>query len=143
MPENTTSTRPIMTRAELAQHEINAHGRDYEKSCDGYEDMELAESEGWSARSNWGRDGWNLGDWPYVALYTRRVGERFQLQQVVEGDHTVYQFDNETDRYAAIDYMFLWYAAGESWAPLSYEDRAKLDAGELTVDEKFRGPCRI
>ena len=27
---------------------------------------------------------------------------------------------------AVLENLFLWYAAGEDWAPLSYEDRARL-----------------
>ena len=101
--------------------------------------------------ASWGRDGWNLGDWPYVMIYVRETSGRFEphhpdgrfeLMQIVEGDRTVYRFLTAADRDAATDYLFLWYAAGARWAPLGYEDRLRLDAGELTVDEKFRGPYR-
>lgn len=136
-------TRPLMTRDELASHQGASYGRDYAESGSGWEDMEAEENRGWHAVASWGRDGWNLGDWPYVALYTRvSVGKGYELMQIVEGDRTAWAFDSPGDRDAAIDYLFLWYAAGQSWAPLSYDDRAKLDAGELTVDEKFRGPYR-
>lgn len=67
------STRPIMTRAELAGFQVDSHGRDYSRSDDGYDDMDVAESEGWKAVSGWGRDGWDLGDWPYVVVSTRDV----------------------------------------------------------------------
>lgn len=60
--------RPIMTRAELATHQVDQHGRDYSRSDDGYSDMEVAAGEGWSAVSGWGRDGYDLGDWPYVVI---------------------------------------------------------------------------
>jgi hypothetical protein len=144
--------RPIMTRAELAEHHVAAHGRDYSRACDGYEDMEVAEGEGWRVVANWGRDGWDLGGWPYVAIYTRERAETPELQlrgacwellQVVEGDHDVYRFDSEADREAAMDYLFLWYAAGSDWAPLTYEQREALDAGTLDVEAKWRGPCKL
>jgi hypothetical protein len=138
-----TTRRPIMTAAELAGHHTIAHGRDYTVSCDGEEDMEQAEKQGWTLISSWGRDGWNLGDWPYIAISTRISAGRFELQQVVEGDYDLYQFGSYADLEAAIDYLFLWYAAGSRWAPLNPSDRAALNAGELTVDEKFRGPCTI
>jgi hypothetical protein len=64
------------------------------------------------------------------------------MQQIVKGDHPLYRFSSEEDRNAAVDYLFLWYAAEKCWAPLEYEDREKLDRGELEVDEKFRGPYR-
>ena len=144
-------TRPMMTAAELRTHQATQYGRDYRFSDDGYSDMEVEGKRGWRAIAGWGRDGWDLGSWPYVVIYRREsgdagssfvVGQRFELMQICEGDRTVYTFASREDRNAAIDYLFLWYAAGEDWAPLSYEDRAKLDAGELTVDEKFRGPYR-
>jgi hypothetical protein len=128
--------RPIMTAAELREHQTASYGRDYRESDDGYSDMEAEEKRGWRALAGWGRDGWDLGDWPYVVMYTRRSGDKFELMQIVEGDRTAYEFATADDRRAALDYLFLWYAAGESWAPLTYEDRARLDAGELTVDPK-------
>jgi hypothetical protein len=132
--------RPIMTKAELDQHHHQRHGRDYEQSDDGYEDMGLAESQGWTTIANWGHDGWDLGEWPYVAIYTRVTSGKFEVQQIVEGDHDIYRFDNEDDQHAAIDYLFLWYAAGRPWAPLDFDDRDQLDAGDLEVNEKYRGP---
>jgi hypothetical protein len=182
MSENITATpaRAIMTRAELATHQADQYGRNYSESCDGYEDMEAEGKRGWTALASWGRDGWNLGDWPYVAMYVRTVNtgamscktcganltdgsgdgtnghwqncttpyshgkltREYQLMQIVEGDRTAWAFGSEEDLSAALDYLFLWYAAGEDWAPLSYDDRAALDAGELTVDSKFRGGYR-
>jgi hypothetical protein len=146
-----TITRPLMNATELSEHEVTQYGRDYRFSDDGYSDMAFEEKRGWHAIAGWGRDGWDLGNWPYVMIYRREAGDhgslfvpgrRFELMQICEGDRTAYAFETKADRDAAIDYLFLWYAAGEDWAPLSYEDRARLDAGELTVDEKFRGPYR-
>lgn len=140
--------RKIMTAAELREHRAGEHGRNCRRSSDGYDDMNLAEETGWHALSSWGRDGWNLGDWPYVVIYTRTSGypdtsdRVYELMQVCEGDHTEYRFDHEEDRSAALDYLFLWYAAGRDWAPLTWEQRTQLDAGKLEVDEKFRGPYR-
>ena len=141
MPE--TTRRPIMTAIELAAHHTGAHGRDYTVSCDGEDDMEQAAKEGWKIIASWGRDGWNLGDWPYVVISARVTDGQFEMQQVVEGDHDQYRFGSYADLEAAIDYLFLWYAAGQHWAPLGYEDRAALDAGKLAVDEKYRGSCTI
>jgi hypothetical protein len=131
-----------MTAAELAEHRVRDYGRDYRESDDGYGDMEAEEERGWRAMASWGRDGWNLGDWPYVVLCTRTSPGRFRLMQIVEGDRTEYEFTSEDDRMAALDYLFLWYAADKSWAPLSWEQRAELDAGTLAVDDRFRGPYR-
>jgi hypothetical protein len=149
----TTTTYTPMTAEELAGHKAGEHGRDYSRSDDGYDDMALAESAGWHVLSSWGRDGWDLGDWPYVVVSVRTVNPGtadsdgkltrvYQLQQVCEGDHTVYAFDSDEDRTRAIDYLFLWYAADRRWAPLKWEDRERLDRGELAVDDKWRGRPR-
>lgn len=139
-------TRPPMTAAELRTHQVTQYGRDYRFSDDGYSDMEVEQKRGWKAIAGWGRDGWDLGNWPYVAIYIRNrllsppPEAPYELMQVVEGDRTVWTFTSPADRAAAIDYLFLWHAAGEDWAPLRHDQRAELDDGMLTVDEKFRGP---
>lgn len=147
-----TPTRPIMTRAELAERHYADHGRNYAASDDGYDDMDLATKRGWRVLSAWGRDGWDLGEWPYVTFAIKDATEdtakgRYLLLTTCEGDHTYYGFDSNGDRDAAIDYLFLWYAAGSSWGercdlPLTWEDRDKLDNGELEVEGKWRGPYR-
>lgn len=159
-----------MTSAELDDHQTASYGRNYAESDDGYSDMSAEARRGWHVIASWGRDGWDLGAWPYVAIYVRDTascttcganltdgsgdGEaghwqnctspagRFGLMQICEGDRTAYAFTSEADRAAATDYLFLWYAAGATWAPLTEEDRPALDAGELTVDAKFYGPYR-
>ena len=136
-------TRPRMTAAELKEHETASYGRNYTESDDGYSDMEAEEKRGWSVQAGWGQDGWNLGDWPYVMFYFRERDDSYELLTIVEGDRTAWKFSSREDRDAAVDYLFLWYAAGESWAPLSWEDREKLDAGTLVIaDSKWRGPYR-
>lgn len=138
--------RPIMTRDELKAHHVSDYGRDYSESCDGYEDMEAEEGRGWRALGIWGRDGWDLGQWPYVVIYVKTTGTNFDLMQIVEGDRSVYRFDKAEDREAAIDYLFLWYAAGngQHWAPITPEQRELLDTGyPLAINDKWRGPCRV
>jgi hypothetical protein len=137
-----TPARPVMTATELAEHHADRHGRDYRLSDDGYGDMEVNEKRGWHTLSSWGADGWDLGSWPYVVLSVRDKDGRFELLSVCEGDHDSYSFDSLEDRDAALDYLFLWYAAGKRWAPIVWEQRDALDKGEITVDNKFRGPFR-
>lgn len=134
-----TTQRPIMTRDELATHHLTEHGRDYSRSDDGYGDMEQATKAGWHVLSGWGRDGWDLGDWPYVVLSVRDIAGSFQLQSVCEGDHTIYVFNSDDDRSAALDYLFLWYQAGTGDLHIEI-DREALDAGTLRVDPMYRGP---
>jgi hypothetical protein len=131
-----------MGRAELDMFRLASHGRDYSRSDDGYSDMEAAEHEGWRSRSSWGADGWDLGNWPYVSFQMAEREGRYLLQTIVEGDHEQWSFPTAGDRDAAIDYLFLWYAAGQEWVPLTWEQRGALDAGGFTVEPKFRGPYR-
>lgn len=141
-----TTTRPVMTSDELSARQVDSHGRDYSRSDDGWDDMEVAASEGWSAVSGWGRDGWDLGEWPYVVVSVRDVAaDRWEMRQTVEGDTTVYRFATTSDRDAAIDYLFVWYGLGkeyDEWVAegLTHDKREALDAGTLRVPERFRGP---
>lgn len=149
----TTEPRPVMTREELSQHKLGSHGRDYSRSDDGYGDMDVAAEEGWLCVPGWARDGFDLGNWPYVAFYVRNRGtedpQRYQMQTIVEGDHDVYGFASQAEREAAIDYLFIWYGLGreyEEWMALgpawrdSEAGRAALDAGLLAVPARLRGP---
>ena len=136
-----TPTRPVMGREELLAHRASAHGRDYSVSDDGYDDMSVAESRGWEAHSAWGRDGWDLGQWPYVSILLRVDGSRHEVMTIVEGDHDVYVFDSEADQHAAVDYLFLWHAAHQEWCPVQGDEgRGTLDAGTADVDVRYRGP---
>jgi hypothetical protein len=143
MSDTYTITRPIMTAAELREHRVETHPRNFMLSGDGYDDMALNEAMGWTTRASWGSDGWDLGTWPYVVLSTRRHNCRFEVLSVCEGDHELYVFDTEADQHAALDYLFLWYRAEDAERLFGFPiDRAALDAGEVTVDDRFRGPYR-
>ena len=143
MTSDYTPTRPIMGAAELAAAHLGRHGRDYVASDDGNDDMYLATRSGWRLLAGWGADGWDLGNWPFTSIQIKERPEapRFLLQSICEGDHDQYAFDTDGDRDAAIDYLFLWYAAENDWSP-SYHQREKLDQGGFEVDPKFRGPYR-
>lgn len=148
MPD--TPTRPIMTRDELQSHHLTAYGRDFGQSDDGYDDMEANDGrKGWRSVAGWGRDGWDLGEWPYVVVsHGTLAGDgpgKYRLLSVCEGDHTVYAFDSPDDRDAATDYLFVWYGVSreyDTWMAegLTYDSREALDVGTLRVPERFRGP---
>jgi len=80
---------------------------------DGYDIMELAELLGWHAISSWGAHGWDLGSWPYVIVFARKL----DLLVWVEGDLTRYHFPDIATRNAAIDDIafFYWKHANEDW----------------------------
>ena len=134
-------TRPVMGAEEFNAHRVKRYGRDYAVSDDGFDDMAVARSRGWTTHSSWGRDGWDLGTWPYVSIHLRVHDGRYEVLTIVEGDHDVYSFDSEADQHAAMDYLFLWYAADQAWCPVrGSEGRQALDAGTAVVDVRFRGP---
>ncbi|MGH3262377.1 MAG: hypothetical protein ACRDNS_10300, partial [Trebonia sp.] len=85
---------------------------------DGYDVMDaVGQPPAWTAVSSWGHDGWDLGRWPYVVIYTRRHGDRHQLAQYVEGDVDAYSYSTREELYAAIDHLafFYWHNHDESW----------------------------
>lgn len=144
MSDSYSPTRPIMGAVELATHRLGSRGRDHTVSDDGNDDMYLATRTGWRLLAGWGADGWDLGTWPYVSIQIkeRTKAPRYLLQSICEGDHDTYGFETDAERDAALDYLFLWYAADNDWAPLTYDQRAQLDEGGFEVDPKFRGPYR-
>jgi hypothetical protein len=134
-------TRPVMGRDELLAHRTKTYGRDHAVSDDGYDDMQAAQSQGWKTHGTWGRDGWDLGQWPYVTVHLRTTDGRYEVLTITEGDHELYTFASEADQHAAVDYLFLWHAANQAWCPVQGEEgRAALDLGGAEVDPRYRGP---
>src|ERR1035437_6034430 len=111
-------TRPVMSAAELAEHQ-GQRRRQLGDLGDGYDQMEELNRKGWHAVSSWGCDGWDLGSWPYVVVYTRRIVEPvdvfspYLLATNCEGDFDTYSFATIEDRQAAMDYLFGWYTLAE------------------------------
>lgn len=71
---------------------------------DGYDFMhEHAIPAGWRAVASWGRDGWDLGDWPYVCIFFREHAGSFYYLCHVEGDLTGYRFDTLEQLHAHTD----------------------------------------
>lgn len=101
---------------------------------DGYERIERARAHGWSAVPGWGRDGWDLGSWPYVVIFHRGNGGRFEMAENIEGDVTVWSLPTRELREQATDVLALewWQYGGVEWV-----------AGIATVAEapaELRGP---
>lgn len=82
---------------------------------DGYEFIEVGTGAGWRAVAGWGRDGWDLGDWPYVVYLFRGDVERASY---CEGDIVIETYASAEDRERATDTtaLFYWQAHGEDWA---------------------------
>ena len=103
---------------------------------DGYDIMAVAEQCGWEAIAGWGKDGYDLGDWPYVVVYSRKVGSMHQVAIYVEGDMTAYQVPSLEVRNAIIDdtAFFYWKHKEQEWVQ-----------GYSTVENlppELRGPYR-
>ena len=143
-------TRPVMSAAELAEHQDKARVN-LGIIGDGYDQMEVLEDrKGWHAVSSWGCDGWDLGSWPYVIVYVKRTTDNRMLPRLAtncEGDFDTYTFATIEDRNAAMDYLFGWYTLAEGslgWFEGLPEGitREDLDAGTAEIPPAYRGPYR-
>jgi len=105
----------------------------WDHAGDGYERMTLAERLGWRAIPSWGRNGWDLLEWPYYILYTRDCDEGFELATNCEGDADVWRFPTAELRQEAIDQLALWHwqAKGRDWA---------IGATPDNMPDMLRGP---
>jgi hypothetical protein len=109
--------RPL-TNEQLRAHKVPSEGFwELGYLVDGYDRQSLARKHWWLAVPAWGRDGWNLGSWPLVTIYTREAPDGFYLAENVEGDVTTYRFDMIEERDAATDALafFHWKWASEEW----------------------------
>ena len=77
-------------------------------------------ARGWHVEPVWGRDGWDLGAWPYVAvgLFVDTVHDRYAMTTYVEGDVTVQRYGSLGALHVAVNEVaeFHW-RLGESRGP--------------------------
>jgi hypothetical protein len=120
----------------------------------GYEWMEEGLPEGWYVEPMWGRDGWNLGSWPYVivALFIDDEHERYAVTTYVEGDINVKRYKSRGALYVAVNEIaeFHW-RLGQSRGPRDLPNGSGLlphhtgpyfdwrSARDAEVDERRRG----
>lgn len=104
----------------------------FDPSGDGYDYLEHAGA--WRVRSAWGSDGWDLGDWPYVMIFTRDETDRYGIQVRCEGDLTTKWYDVRAERDAEID------AQAHYWWKRDPE-RYGLEGADLS-DPCYHGPPR-
>lgn len=123
---------------ELKQYEVEPTGfwQATWMMGDGYDVMEYAHNKGWSVIGGWGRDGYDLGSWPYVIVFQKREGDTFNLVLYVEGDVTAYKVPTIELRNAVVDEwaFFYWKNHKEDWVK-----------GYNSVDElpeELKGPYR-
>ena len=86
----------------------------------GYEWMNEGLPQGWHPEPIWGRDGWDLGAWPLVAvaLYADDEHERYAVAEYVEGDVDVKRYKSRGALYVAVNRIaeFHW-RLGQSRGP--------------------------
>lgn len=102
----------------------------------GYDAIELAERRKWHVVPSWGRDGYDLGNWPLVIVFVRNRNGRFEIAYYVEGDVDMYSCPTPDIRKAIIDEIafFHWNWEGKDWVK-----------GITSVDElpdELKGPYR-
>lgn len=87
---------------------------------DGYDMMEIAAKKGWYAIAGWGKQGWDLGSWPLVIVFKKRIKDVencYLVAVYVEGDVTQYATPDIETRNALIDEtaFFYWKHADREW----------------------------
>jgi hypothetical protein len=103
---------------------------------DGYDVMEAVAARGWKPMPSWGKDGYDLGSWPYVIIYTAKQEWNFCVVEYVEGDITMYACPTKEIREQVINELafFHWKHSAEEWVS-GYEAIDQLP-------EELRGPYR-
>jgi hypothetical protein len=101
---------------------------------DANDGMALAWGRRWKPIPTWGRDGWDLGSWPYVVVYHRTTDNAWQLAENAEGDVTVYSYGSRELRDAATDCLAFsyWKQGQRGWV-------AGIDSVDFAPDD-LRGP---
>lgn len=81
---------------------------------EGYVFIGVGASADWRAVAAWGRDGWDLGEWPYIICLFRGDLERAIY---CEGDIRVETYASREERERATDEtaLFYWRSRGEEW----------------------------
>jgi hypothetical protein len=81
-------------------------------ALDGYDWMDAAATTGWHVMANWGKDGWDCGQWPYVILTLARgkdeKGFFFGVTTYCEGDLTTKFFRSQERQWAYITEWCRW-----------------------------------
>lgn len=103
---------------------------------EGYDWIQSLEGSGWYEVSGWGRDGWDLGSWPYIifaaAVASDEKGQLFGYCTYVEGDVTARWYRSCEARNLAISKEAFWYwASGQSDGPEALEGMDPQDFRQI------------
>lgn len=86
-------------------------------------------SHGWHVEPVWGRDGWDLGSWPLVAvgLFVDEVHGRYAVATYVEGDVDVRRYGSLGALHVAVNEIAEYYwRSGESRGPADLPEGSGL-----------------
>ncbi|MGO2328505.1 hypothetical protein [Glutamicibacter arilaitensis] len=102
----------------------------------GYDWIQSLEGSGWYEVPGWGRDGWDLGSWPYIifaaAVTSDEKGQLFGYCTYVEGDVTARWYRSCEARNLAISKEAFWYwASGQSDGPEALEGMDPQDFRQI------------
>lgn len=137
--------RPIETHKLQAMLPETCSGRQgwsggygFDSSGDGADWSDHMVSRGWQVPGSWGRDGWDVGDWPYQLIAYRKEAPFFVMTRT-EGDLQVVQCDTLEEAIAKIDWWVatLWRAHHRS---VIEDPDFEVGPDGLPTDNKFRGP---
>lgn len=71
---------------------------------DGYDFMaDHAEPAGLRPIASWGRDGWDLGDWPYYVIYSGKGAGAWWTVSYIEGDIIARRYATRDEMISGID----------------------------------------
>ena len=123
-------------KQELAQYEVTPESfwQNTWRYGDGYNVIAFAEAQKWHAIPGWGKDGYDLGDWPYVIVFFRNRNAQYDIAYYVEGDVTMYSAPTEEIRNAIVDEIAFFHWRGEEWVQ-------GYDSVDQLPDE-LKGPYR-
>lgn len=112
---------------------------DYGDYGDGYDFAETARQlpERFRLLGGWGRDGWDLGDWPYVMVYLSADG--LTVVEYVEGDLTFHRFKTAEAASAWIDRLFIYWAEDHVIDALREDLGGALPRSVSALPARFRG----
>lgn len=133
-----TSIRTIDTTARISEPNLPTDDR----SGDGYDYIDQAEAAGWTTIANWGEEGYDFGQWPYIIGFARAVdngegGRRFGFGLYVEGDTTTTYYDTAAECREAISRQAFWF-----WKHDQSDGPADLPENFEDLPDTYRQPCK-
>lgn len=102
---------------------------------DGYDRAAFVARFRWRPVASWGRDGWDLGDWPLVMVFFRERRGAFDLCVNCEGDAELRSFPTAAERAAHVDGVALFY-----WRALGNGPDVGGISSVSTMPAEYRGP---